>query len=269
MDSRRQQIRENFNNGYVFAIHRLQIQVLISYQCTPCDTVIFYTDAYTVPDAEKLLRRVEERNTAARYKLPPPQQEEFLPEPIVALPSQTSRGCANEHCSKPRNKGCTFFRCKQCCHARPILDKSCIMHRRDTNSSCPQAVVVAAAAASPPRPVPQPSQSTHRSPQATMRPPVSNDRVLETIPHFPASSSLPVPVNTQVARQPRVQRSAGPLIEERIAAPRSDFVSSGANISRQRAERSQMSRNQCLIYIWLAVCLVTYSIRSPHSLQAG
>ena len=115
------------------------------YQCTPCNAVVFYTNAYAIADAEKLLRRIEERNTAIRYKLPSPQQEVFVPQPIVASASQTSRGCANEHCSKPRNKGCTFSLCKHCCHARSSLEKLCIMHRRDTNSLRPQATVIMSA----------------------------------------------------------------------------------------------------------------------------
>ena len=217
--------------------------------------MIFYTAAYAIADAEKLRRRVEERNTAKRYKLPVPQQGEFLPEPVAPPVSQASRGCANKQCSKPRNKDCTFSLCKPCCHARPILEKSCIKHCRDLDGSQLRTTITA-----PPSQIPLVAQSTTQTTEAvaTPPPPASNDHNPDAVSDAP--TSLPLTPNTRpVHRQADSQRSAGPLLEERIAAPRSDFASSGANISRRRAEGLQMSRNQCSIYIWLSVCFIAYS----------
>lgn len=176
---------------------------------------------------------------------------------MVSLVPQTSRGCVNEHCSKPRNKDCMYLMCKRCCHSRPALDKLCVKHHGDTGSSQPQTVVTP-----PPPQAPPPAKPPTQTTQATMLPPVSNDHIPEIISRIPNDPApLSLPSNTRpVHRQPLSQRSAGLLLEERIAAPRSDFASSGANISRRRAEGLQMSRNQCSIYIWLAVCLIAFSI---------
>lgn len=286
MDSLRRRTRENSSNGYVSTIRRLQIQVLTIYQCTPCDTVISYTNAYTITDAEKLLRRIEERNTAIKYKLPPPRQEKFLPQQIVAPVSQTSRECANEHCSKSRNKSCTFFLCKQCCCARPVLDKSCIIHHRNTSSLQSQAAVIISPSqpTSPPQSTPPlqsvppprsilPLQSVPQSTQVAPPLPVLDNCMPAENSHLsrlPETLGTLVPASTQPVRhQSHLQHSAGPLLEERIAAPRSDFASSGANISRRRAEGLQMSRNQCSIHIWLEVCPVVCVFRPPYSSKLG
>lgn len=254
------------NNGFTTPVDKGKLQqwvcihilwvafrVLTIFQCTPCDLVVFYTAAYATTNAKMLLHRIEERNTARRFKLPQPQQDEFLPRPVVVPVSQTSRGCAKENCQRPRNKGCTFSLCKQCCHARPILDKSCIMHRRDANTLQTQVTAVVAS-----QPTPTPVHPTPQDTQVTSPPLAHKDRtsgaVLDPCNLIPPT---PPPGITQPARhQISTQRPAAPRLQERVAAPRSDFVSSGAEISRRRAEGLQMSRNQCSIYLWLEVCLV-------------
>ena len=107
-------------------------------QCTHCDLFVFYTESYTVNDANKLLKRIEERNIASKYNQPAPHQDDFVPAPVSTQSSKNSGQCAKQSCSKPRNKGCTFSMCKSCCIARPIRDKLCIEHRqRGDNSITP------------------------------------------------------------------------------------------------------------------------------------
>ena len=190
----------------------------------------------------------------------------------MALASQTSTGYTSKHCSKSRNKHCTFFLCKQCCNARPTLDKLCVT-RRDTGSLQPQTAPppvhpapqnVPLLPTSPPVPPPiQPAPQSHVAPLQ----PVPETRVLETPPPLerPEPCTRAAKENSANSSPTRLQRSAGPLLEERVAAPRSDFASSGADISRKRAEGLQMSRNQCSIYIWLAVRLPAYPIRRVYS----
>lgn len=178
----------------------------------------------------------------------------------MALVSKTSKGCVGEHCPKQRNRNCTYSLCKKCCLARPILDKSCIEHHRNTGgprpTSDPQSQAVDALS---PQSVWQPTQPAPQSTHPVPLPPVHGGHISEAVLSPP--NTIRPPTNTQpIHRQPRLQRSAGSLLEERLAAPRSDFASSGADIGRRRAEGLQMSRNQCSIYIWLVVRLVAYLI---------
>ena len=237
-------------------------RVLTISQCTLCDLVVSYTAAYAISDAKALLHRIEERNTARRFKLPQPQQDEFLPKPVVVPVSQTSRGCVKDDCQRPRNKGCTFSLCKQCCHARPILDKSCIIHRRDANTLQIQATTMVTPQ---PTPTPTPAHATCQGTQVTPPSPAHGDCTSGAMPD-PCNPVLPTPLtplptNSQPAhRQLSTKHPTGPRLQERVAAPRSDFVSSGADISRRRAEGLQMSRNRCSIYLWLEVCLNPQSV---------
>ena len=204
-------------------------------QCTPCDLVIFYTEPYTLSDANVLLKRIEERNLATKYNQPPPHQDDFVPCPTSTQSSKGTTQCAKQGCARPRNKECTFTMCKSCCLARPAHEKLCIEHRRRGNSG-----TVPASRQSRPSIHAPASQLLPPAPPHTPPPSQPNVDAAPTTPGtprpiFPPPSQQPAPFCQQ------------PEIQDRVAAPRE-------GIHRRRGGRSVNSNSDCTIHIWVEVC---------------
>lgn len=206
-------------------------------KCTPCDLGIFYTEAYTLNDANILLKRIEDRNIATKYKKPIPHQDDFLPHPVSTQPSKSVGQCTKHSCTRPRNKGCTFSMCKSCCLGRLAHEKLCIEHRRRNDGTTRSALRRPHLSASHPvSPLPPPiPPCTPPSPQ-----PVANVSIA------PGSSQQIVSPRPSQQPTPTLQQ---PEIEDRTAAPREENVH-----RRGGGGRSVNSYSNCTIHIWVAVC---------------
>jgi hypothetical protein len=210
-------------------------------QCTPCDLAIFYTESYTLSDANMLLKRIEERNLATKYNRPTPHQDDFIPHPVSTQSSKNVTQCVKHGCARSRNKACTFFMCKACCLARPAHHKLCIEHRRrdDATPSRLRLSEPTPGQLHPPAPTPR-SRLAVPPPIPPHLQPITN---VSTGPALLQPRASPVPGQHAASSESRPNE-----IEDRVGVPRN-------NSHRRRGDRSLHSSSACTVYIWVEVRL--------------
>jgi hypothetical protein len=175
---------------------------------------------------------------AAKYNRPAPHQDIFVPHPVPALSTQSSKSvghCAKQGCARQRNKGCTFSMCKSCCIIRPANDKLCIEHRRRGGGTT----------------VPAPHRSHLSAPTPVPRLPLSIPPRTPP-PSQPVENTSATPRSSQLAISPPLgQRPTStfqrPEIKDHAAVPREQS-------HHRRGGRPINSYSNCTVHIWVMVC---------------